>query len=144
MRPPTLPDYWAEIADLPRTEVQLFGPRDTPTRKMTAVERATVRVTLDDGWTPGKSIVHEAALRMTIWDERGLLDYMSGQYIAHELQRVFWYPHPSSRAHRGWDLMRAVDAADVGVEITFSTLTHSSDRYERVRLGTFQPARLTG
>jgi hypothetical protein len=118
-----MPDYWERAASLPFEKVQLLEPRDSPTRFLSRLERATLSCSaLPLAEIPiGNSILHEAATRLAVYRSRGSLKYMSGHKVADTLQYVFWPAHPSRHARRGWTLLHALDAADLGIEIVISS-----------------------
>lgn len=114
-----LPDYWEQASSLPFTGVELPEPGECPTRLLSAVERATVQIIAPSyiDLPPGNSMLHEAVARLSVYRDRNVLPYASGHFIADALQRVFWPAHPGKHARRGWTLLAAIDAADLGAEI---------------------------
>lgn len=117
-----LPDYWEQASAFPFAEVDLPEPHECPTRLLSAVERATVQIVAPElsDLPPGNSILHEAVARLSVYRLRKVLPYASGHFIADALQRVFWPAHPGKHARRGWSLLAALDAADLGAEIWIS------------------------
>lgn len=132
-----LPDYWGRAAQLPFKAVPLPEPRESPTRLLSPVERATVQITAPQlgDVPPGNSILHEAATRLSVYQWRRVLPYASGHYIATALQSVFWPSRPGKHARRGWVLLAAIDAADLGVEVWISgEPLHLWGDFRRMRL----------
>ena len=134
----TLPDFWVATGALPRQRVQLDEPRHSPTTYLGAVERATIRaeVVHPENTVAANSILHEGAFRLLLFQEREVLQYMSGHYIADHLNYVFWAAHPAKLARRGWILLAALDAADL-VQVTLSAEPLPDDpaqRFRRMRL----------
>ncbi len=117
-----LPDYWLAARRLPFQETELPHPRDSLTQYLSPVERATIDVALDplQDLLIVNSILGETLLRLVLFERRGTLKYMSGQYLAGVLHDVFHGAHPSRLAKRGWVLMAALDEADIGVQIRLS------------------------
>jgi len=133
-----LPDYFERACTLPFERVDLPSPHRSPTRLLSQVERATIRVSAPDveDVPPGNSVMHEATLRLAIFKERDLLEYFSGAYIAATLQRLFWGAHPSIHAHRGWALLAELDRRDL-VEVWLSAEPIDldlRDHFRRMRL----------
>lgn len=133
-----LPNFWERAAALPYEQVKLPPPRHCLTRHLSPIERATVKCSapLPDDVQIGNSILHEAALRLAIFQKREILQYMSGSYIADAFQRVFWKEHPSRHARRGWSLLAELDRADIGVEVWISgePLEDPYQPFRRMRL----------
>jgi hypothetical protein len=110
-------------------------------RRLTQVEFATlsINVAATADLAPPFSILCESAVRLGIWEERGLLQYFSGEFVARCLQDVFW-PHSRNarRPWRGYELLRFLDAnADrCGVEVWISgaPIDDAPDRFRRMRL----------
>ncbi|MFJ8893559.1 hypothetical protein ACIRCZ_03140 [Leifsonia sp. NPDC102414] len=117
-----LPDRLSALAAKPRERIRLPEPRACPTRFLSPVERATVQVTFDSDHTFPNNVLGEAAIRLWILELRGLLPHLSGHYVAQSLQYVFYGSHPSGHrlARRGWVMLGALDAADIGVEVWIS------------------------
>jgi hypothetical protein len=102
--------------------VKLPEPDESPTRLLSPIERATIKITAPElrEIPPGNSILHEAVTRLAVYQMRHVLPYASGHYIAAALQRLAWPAHPGKHARRGWTLLAAIDAADLGAEIWIS------------------------
>lgn len=121
---PTLADFWESVTRM--RWVELAPPGETLTRALSTVERATISVEIrkfDIDFFAEPSILGEALLRLAILDNRGLLRYASGQYLARTLQRTLGRnAHPMSLryAHEGWELLHALDRADIGAVVTLS------------------------
>lgn len=115
----TLPDLWEQIRAL--KPVKLTPVSESPTRLLSAVERATIRVRIEEStdFLAEHSILGEAALRLAIFQRRGILPHASGQFLAESLQRVLGNAHPRAlrRAHEGWEILYALDGAELGVEV---------------------------
>lgn len=123
--PGPLPDYWRQADDYPHHKVQLLSSSQTPTRLLTPTERATVRIenvpTVLD-CPQGFSLLVEASCRLAIWQSKGILPYASGQWVATSLQHAMLDAHPRGLryAWKGWDLLRQLDASDIGPEVWLS------------------------
>jgi hypothetical protein len=128
-----LPDRLAEINRGPRQRVELPEPRDSATRLLSPVERATVRVEIQEDHKLPNSVLGEAAVRLWVLQLRGLLPHLSGHYVAQTLQQVFYGPHPIAQrlAKRGWVMLGALDAAHIGVEVTLSAEPAEGSRHFR-------------
>ena len=111
----TMPDYWERGARLPFQDIKLLGPRSTPTLLLTATECATVRVTAPDidDLPEGSSVLHEAQFRLSVMQQRGILQTTSGHRLAQIFQLVLWPDHPAKLGYRGWGLLRTLDEADM-------------------------------
>lgn len=114
--PRTLPDYWDRNHREPFTPTLLPALSESAARRLSLVERATVRVTaLSPEAVPrGRSVLLEAAYRVALFRLRGELPYMSGTRLAEYLETVFWGSHPSPYAVRGWELLGAMDREGYG------------------------------
>jgi hypothetical protein len=128
----TLPDFWERTGRLPREPLALPEPIDGRTRLLTDTERATVRVRplAIDAIPLRNSMLNEAALRVALWDARGSLRSKSGPQIAEALRSVFWPAWRSPRALRGWELLHALDAADL-VEVLLDAEAAPTDPLRR-------------
>ena len=136
-----LPDYWERAARLPLQPVDLPEPADSPTRLLSPIERATVRVEVPKFPDAPRGMPGEALFRLSLFEVRGLLPYMSGHDIAKQLHYVFFSTHPVSLryARRGWVLLAALDAADIGAVITLSAEALPDDprhQFRRMRMHT--------
>jgi hypothetical protein len=83
------------------------------------------------------SVLGEAAVRLWVLQVRGLLPYLSGHYVAQHLQFAFYGSHPAGQrlAKRGWVMLGALDAADVGVEVSLSAEpAEGSSHFRRMRM----------
>ncbi|WP_133161174.1 hypothetical protein [Microterricola pindariensis] len=135
--PGTLPAYWDASATLPFQQVEIPSPLHSPTRWLSPTERATVKISAPtpDEVRPGFSILHEAAVRLSTFQTRGILPYASGHWVADALQRVFWSSHPGRHARRGWSLLAVLDESELGVEIWISGETlDPAGPFRRMRL----------
>lgn len=121
--------FWHDRANLPfEPRPPLASPRDTLTRKFSQVERATVRVVapattevpLENG------MLAEAAFRLSLLQDRGILQHASGHWVAATLSHLFWGEHPSKRADRGWELLRVLDVQNY-VRVTLSAEPNADD-----------------
>ena len=132
----TVPDYRDAVHRLPRVRWEAPALGTSPLRRMTDVERATVRVTpVSRGAVPlGNSIPHEAAFRLAVARRLGWLGAASGRRVAANLETAFWGSHPSRRAERGWDLLAVLD------ELEWATVTVSAEPRGLSR--SFRPMRL--
>jgi hypothetical protein len=116
-------DYWQRFLNMDKSEVSMETPDTTPMRFLRQIEHATLRIRPRPLWLmePTRTgMPHEAALRFTIWQERGVLAGKSGWTVARELQSFYWpYSHSAREPWRGLDLLRAIDltADEHGVEI---------------------------
>lgn len=132
-----LPDYFGRAAQMPYEEVHLPEPSESPTRYLSPIERATVKVQLVGPLPSGRSILAEAALRMALFESRGVLEHMSGHYLAQTLHYTFFSVHPVAvrQARKGWVLLAALDAANLGVEVWTSAEPLSPfGAFRRIRL----------
>ncbi len=103
------------------------------------MEIATIRCVVPSlaNLHPGFSRLSRAAAFLAAWEGRGILQYMSGYYLARELTGALFSMHPFRGHRRGLEVLADLDAASLGVEVWCSTLRpqrHGLDRYERVRL----------
>jgi hypothetical protein len=133
----TLCDYWDATSALPRQIITLDEPSESRTIRLSPVERATVHCVVERpaDVLDGNSLLHEAAYRLFLLQERGGLPYMSGHAIADLLNYVFWPAHPSKLARRGWVLLAALDAADlVRVTLSAEPLPSAPRSFRRMRL----------
>ncbi|GGR28909.1 hypothetical protein ACFOE1_05190 [Agromyces mediolanus] len=142
-----LPDYWGSAADYPHQPIDL-APWEVGARAMTPLERATIRIIAPDlAHCPGgSSLVHEAVVRLAIWKRSNQLSH-SGTWIARSLQRAMLSVHPNGlrSAHKGFALLAAVDAAELGVEV-WTTFAPEGVRgpFSHVRLGALCASRTLG
>jgi hypothetical protein len=137
----TLQDVLQLLHRLPWERVELPEPRECPTRFLSQVERATIKVISPSLanviLTP--SILGRAAARLAAFQDKGLLQYMSGHYIATHLHYVFYSIHPVAlrKARRGWSLLAAVDRANTGIQVWTSAEPLPDDprqHFRRMRL----------
>ncbi|MGV8881133.1 MAG: hypothetical protein ACOH19_03185 [Rhodoglobus sp.] len=89
---------------------------------------------IPDRWRVGNGLLFDLSARLHIMHVRGVLDYMSGQSIADTLQSVYRSQHPSRFSYWGWDLLRALDASDLGFEVWLSAVSDGDDFYTRMRM----------
>jgi hypothetical protein len=134
-----LPSFWSAMAHTPQTELQLPSDRARQVSRLTEMEVATIRCSVPDiaDVPPGYSTLSRAAAFLAMWDQRGILRYMSGYYLARELTGAMFTLHPFRGTRRGLQILADLDAADLGVEIRCSTLRPDPpglDRYIRIRL----------
>ncbi|MBG6238206.1 hypothetical protein IWX78_001161 [Mycetocola sp. CAN_C7] len=135
-------DYWARVLNMEKSTVSMETPDTTPMRYLGQVELATVRVRPRPLWLtePTRSgMPHEAALRLAIWQERGVLNYKSGWRLAKDLQEFYWpYAHSAREPWRGLDLLRAIDLTsnEHGVEVWIDAEPSADgpNHYRRIRL----------
>lgn len=129
----TLPDFWERVQTW--KPLALIPARHSPTRMLSVVERATILVHIveDADFFVEHSMLGEAALRLAIFQRRGTLPYASGQFLAESLQRVFGNAHPRAlrRAHEGWEILYALDGAELGVEVYTSAEPLPGSRHHR-------------
>lgn len=145
-----LSDYRERASRLPFLKVELPEPADSLTMYLSPVERATVRVeVLPYAQLPVEnSILAEIAVRLSGFDQRGSLDRMSGHGLAEWLRYLYWPSWRSRKAHRGWILLAALDAADLGAEVYIDGEPKPGSRYWRkmrlsARLAEIEDARYT-
>lgn len=114
--PRNLPDYWDRNHREPYSRTRLPALDESVARRLSLVERATVRVAAltPEAVPPGRSVLLEAAYRLALFRLRGDLPYMSGTRLAEYLETVFWGSHPSPYAVRGWELLAAMDRSGYG------------------------------
>ncbi|KRC58541.1 hypothetical protein ASE14_18365 [Agromyces sp. Root81] len=135
----SLPTYWERSLNYPHEPAELLSRHETPTRLLTNTERATVRIDAPEPFDcpQGSGILYEATVRLALFRSRGVLPHSSGHYIARQLESVFGSRHPFAqvRALVGWELLRALDAADLGTNVWISgEPTEPLGRYRRMRL----------
>jgi hypothetical protein len=134
-----LPSFWSAMAHSAQTEVQLPSDRARLVSRLTQMEVATIRVHVPPlaEVPPGYSTLSRAAAFLAAWDGRGVLQYMSGYYLARELSGAMFSLNPFRSARRGLEVLADLDSADLGVDVYLSTLRPDPpriDRYARVRL----------
>jgi hypothetical protein len=139
--PPTLQDVLQVLRLAGHQPVTLPEPRDCPTRWLSPVERATVRVKAPSlaEVVLMPSIVGQAAARLAAFQDRGVLEYFSGQYVATLLHQVFysWHPVAYRKAKRGWTLLAEIDSSSTGIVVWTSAEPLPDDpaqRFRRMRL----------
>jgi len=79
----------------------------------------------------GNSVLHEIAVRLSGYEQRNILKYMSGYGLAGLLQYIY---HPASRgrwSRRGWIMLAALDAADIGAEVYIDAEPLPGSRHSR-------------
>lgn len=133
----TLPDYWDRNRREPFTPTVLPSLDATVTRRLSLVERATVRVTAltPDAVPAGRSILLESSFRLALLRLRGELPYMSGTRLAEMLELVFFGSHKSPYASRGWEILGALDAGALAeVWISAEPVPTDPNRFRRIRL----------
>ncbi|WIB33920.1 hypothetical protein [Curtobacterium sp. MCSS17_005] len=99
------------------------APGDSPMRHLSRVELATMRLRADLSAerVPCQGIVFDAAMRIAVWADRGVLPYMSGWTVAKSLQSLYYPQSWNAKVPvRGLDLLVAVDCtSDMhGVSVT--------------------------
>ena len=134
----SLPTYWERSLRHRLEPVELMPRSLTPTRLLTNTERATVRIEAPDPFDcpQGFGILYEVCVRLALFRSRGILPHSSGHYIAQQLERTFGSIHPaaSTRALLGWEMLRALDAADLGTKVWISgEPAEPLGRYRRMR-----------
>jgi hypothetical protein len=134
-------DHWERAAKGNAEPEWIPDPIDTPMRKLTMVEFASIQVVLRRGVADLKPDSHgpvtDAALRVALWEVMG--KRFSGYRLAQELQHFY---HSIGRVAkepwRGWDMLAAIDStADLhGVElwVTAVPLEPNWTRYRPMRL----------
>lgn len=144
MKNPTLIDplaaYWEQAEHQPMQEVHLDYSRRSPVRRLSMLERATARVSARSilDCSQGFSLLHEAALRLAIFESRHILQHASASWVARTLQSVLGNAHPVAlkSAWQGWSILAALDQADLGVEVWLSREPDDPfGPWTRVRLG---------
>ncbi|MBF4604712.1 hypothetical protein [Curtobacterium sp. VKM Ac-2884] len=87
--------------------------------------------------TPRRGVVLDAALRVAVWDDRGVLPYMSGWTIARSLQSLY-YPRSWNALVpvRGLDLLVAIDCtSDLhGISVTLDAEPTDGRHHRSMRL----------
>jgi hypothetical protein len=135
-----LPSFWAAMAQAPQAELHpLPSDRAQLVSRLTTMEVATLRCHVPSlaDVPPGFSTLSRAAAFLAMWESRGVLQYMSGYYLARELTGAMFTLHPFRGTRRGLQILADLDAADFGVEVYCSTLRPRPpglDRYIRIRL----------
>lgn len=125
--------YYDLARTVPYEQVDLLPPRRTPTRWLSPVERATVRVSVVGSIPLGRSLLHNVATRFAIMQELGTLQHMAGEHLARQLTLIHWPSGSVRTALRGWELLRAADESSIPVEVWLSTLGLDG-YYGRMRL----------
>jgi hypothetical protein len=131
-------DYWDLSANRRVETVAILTHKTTPVRLLSSVEFATMRVSVT-GCLPVDaplSMLWESTIRLRIFRDRGLLQYLSGEHIALSLQTAYW-PYRSRRAWRGHELLRLLDADErYGVEVWISGMPTDDNphTFRRLRL----------
>jgi len=132
--------YEEEAVWLPWQKTTILDPKVSPTRFLLPIEKSTTKVAIPDvGDLPvGHSLLHQAALRLSVLQGRGLLQYMSGWTIAIDLQDVIYPAHWHKYGRRGWAVLHALDESGLA-EVTLSTVDDDDryGRYKRVRMAEF-------
>jgi hypothetical protein len=134
-----LPSFWSAMANTKQPTLQLPSDWARLVTRLTQMEVATLRCFVPDlaDVPPGYSTLSRAAAFLAMWNQRGILRYMSGYYLARELTGAMFTLNPFRGTRRGLQVLADLDAADIGVEIYLSTLRPDPpglDRYERIRL----------
>lgn len=136
-----LADYWEHALDREFHEVDVLPPAKTPMRLLNHIELATLQAVVvpRSGTPPTFSTLGESGIRLAIFHERNLLQYMSADHLARTLQFVFW-PHArlAQRPWRGLDLLRLIDehSEETGVQFWLSAepTTEAANHFRRMRL----------
>ncbi|QEO15612.1 hypothetical protein FLP10_15130 [Agromyces intestinalis] len=122
--PGTIPAYFARADVRKMEEVQLDYSHGSPVRRLSMLERATARVSARSvlDCPQGYSLLHEAALRLAVFESRHILEHASASWVARTLQSVLGNAHPVAlrNAWQGWAILAALDRADLGVEVWLS------------------------
>jgi hypothetical protein len=116
--------------------------RRWPVKRLTDIERATVRIRIDWDVTPPKdaqmSVAGSAALRLRAHAVRGRLLGRSGSQLAAELWGLFFDGPTPQYAWRGFDVLCLMDASaeDHGVSVWVDAhpLPTAPTRYRTMRL----------
>lgn len=145
-----LPSFWGAMANAPQTKLQpMPSDRARIVNRLTPMEVATIRCVVPSlaSVHPGFSRLSRAAAFLAAWEGRGILQYMSGYYVARELTGALFTMHPFRGHRRGLEVLADLDAANFGVEVWCSTLRpgpRGLDRYERVRLASLLDQKCAG
>lgn len=134
--PRNMADYWDRNHREPYVPTHPPSLDGIATRRLSPVERATVRVAALTPATvpPGRSMRHETSFRLALLRLRGDLPYMSGTRLAEYLETVFW-TYPSPYASRGWWLLSEIDRLSYGeVWIHAEPSPDSPYRFRKMRL----------
>jgi len=134
-----LPSFWSSMASTTQPKLQLPSDRARLVTQMTEMEVATLRCFVPElaDVPPGHSTLSRAAAFLAVWNERGILRYMSGHYLARAVSGALFSLNPFRSARRGLEVLADLDGADLGVEVYCSTLRPDPpglDRYARIRL----------
>ena len=130
---------WNWKRSWPNLDPAPSAPSDSPLRHLSRVELATMRLRADLSAerVPCQGIVFDAAMRIAVWADRGVLPYMSGWTVAHELQSLY-YPRSFAMKMpvRGLDLLVAVDASHEhhGVSVTLDAEPIDGRHHRPMRL----------
>lgn len=133
-----LGDYFEHAQERRLVPDSMLSPRDSPMRQLSSGELATIRVAsplASQIVTNRYGTAIEAAIRIAIWEERGL--HLSGRAMADALQ-WFFSPrsHGAGQPWRGWELLRAVDLTSQhhGVAVYLDAELPSNDPNSRRRI----------
>ena len=134
--PRTIPDYREQNLHEPYIRTDVPSLKDIATRRLSDVERATVRVkALPTGAVPpGRSVLLESAARLAIFGLRGHLEYLSGARLAKSLEIVY-FTYPSRDSARGYWLLSEIDRLGYGqVWVDAEPSPDHPMRHRRMRL----------
>ncbi len=108
---PSMGAYYHRSAWVQFNVVELLVPLVTPTRHLTDVEKATLRVVVPrlEDLPSGNSILDEARYRLCLMECRGWLNQTSGHELAAMFQRLIWPERPAKLNRKGWELLRQLD-----------------------------------
>lgn len=128
-----LAEYRERAGRLPFVKVELPEPAESLTRLLSPVERATIRIEVlpYEQLPVQNSVLSEIAVRLAGFQQRGSLDRMSGYGLAEWLRFLYWPSWRSRKAHRGWILLAALDAADTGAAVYIDAEPLPGSRYWR-------------
>jgi hypothetical protein len=137
----TLQDVLEMLHTVPWERVILPEPRICQTRFLSQVERASIKVISPSlaNVVLRPSILGQAAARLAALQDRGVLEYLSGHFVATHLHYAFFSTHPRAlrKARRGWSLLAAVDRANTGIQVWTSAEPLPDDpgqHFRRMRL----------
>lgn len=128
--PRNLPEFWEMEAATRQTPIAWPTELATNVLKLTPTEAATCRVVTPptSETVVGRGEVSEAAYRLALFAERGVLPWASAHYLAQQLQPHLsgWHPRSFRYARRGWQMLATL--AELGwIEITISAEPTADD-----------------
>lgn len=128
--------YWRAPNVQPYVVVPLDRKMAELSRRLSTVEKATIRVLAEYPAAGDFGLLGEAATRLAHLQARGILPRMSGRDITQHLQLVFWPEHPAPvSALNGWWLLYELDRTERAV-VTLAADPTSDDpmRFRKCRL----------